>query len=80
MNTINKTSWPYSTRNVSSAWRGLEDFLLPIIERFNRSCREDILDANLFFSLEHVYEVTKPWKEDYNQERPHEAFELLCTK
>ena len=44
-----------------------------IVERFNRTYREDILDANLFFSLEHVYEVTKPWKDDYNQERPHEA-------
>jgi putative transposase len=44
-----------------------------IVERFNRTYREDILDANLFYSLEHVYEVTQPWKEDYNQERPHEA-------
>ena len=31
-----------------------------------------------FFSLEHVYEVTEPWKEDYNQERPHEALNY-CT-
>jgi putative transposase len=37
-----------------------------IVERFNRTYREDILDDNLFFSLEHVYEVTQPWKEDYN--------------
>ena len=44
-----------------------------IVERFNRTYREDILDANLFFSLNHVYEVTQPWKEEYNQERPHEA-------
>jgi putative transposase len=44
-----------------------------IVERFNRTYREDILDANLFFSMEPVYEVTQPWKEDYNQERPHEA-------
>lgn len=44
-----------------------------IVERFNRTYREDVLDANLFFSLEHVYEVTQPWKADYNQERPHQA-------
>lgn len=44
-----------------------------IIERFNRTYREDVLDANLFFSLHHVYEVTKPWQDDYNEERPHEA-------
>lgn len=44
-----------------------------IIERFNRTYREDVLDAHLFFSLQHVYEVTEPWKDDYNAERPHEA-------
>jgi putative transposase len=49
-----------------------------IIERFNRTYREDILDANLFFSLEHDYDITKPWKEDYNQERPHKALNY-CT-
>lgn len=49
-----------------------------IVERFNRTYREDILDANLFFSLEHVYEVTQPWKADYNQERPHQALKY-CT-
>jgi putative transposase len=49
-----------------------------IVERFNRTYLEDVLDANLFFSLEHVYEVIKLWKEDYNQERPHEALNY-CT-
>lgn len=44
-----------------------------IVERFNRTYREDILDANLFFSLTHVHEVTKLWKDEYNEERPHEA-------
>jgi putative transposase len=49
-----------------------------IVERFNRTYREDILDAHLFFSLQHVDEVTRPWKVDYNEERPHEALNY-CT-
>lgn len=49
-----------------------------IVERFNRTYREDILDAHLFFSIHHVCEITSPWKEDYNEERPHEALNY-CT-
>lgn len=49
-----------------------------IVERFNRTYREDILDANIFISLNHVYDITKPWKDDYNEQRPHEALNY-CT-
>lgn len=34
--------------------------------------------ANIFFSLDHVYEVTLIWKDDYNGDRPHEALNF-CT-
>lgn len=44
-----------------------------IIERFNKTYREDILDAHLFFSQEQVKQLTAAWIEDYNSERPHEA-------
>jgi len=49
-----------------------------IIERFNRTYREDILDANVFFSLEHANQVTEPWINDYNTERPHQSLNF-CT-
>lgn len=47
-----------------------------IVERFNRTYREDVLDANMFFTLEQVRDLTERWVEDYNNERPHEALDF----
>lgn len=44
-----------------------------IVERFNKTYREDILDANEFYSIEHAQEITDIWIKDYNEERPHES-------
>lgn len=44
-----------------------------IIERFNKTYREDILDANIFKSIEHVQQVTDTWIREYNCERPHQS-------
>ena len=44
-----------------------------IIERFNKTYREDILDANVFYTLDDALEITNKWLIDYNEERPHEA-------
>lgn len=47
------------------------------IERFNRTFREEVLDAYLFSSLEQVRQIVEAWIEEYNLIRPHEALQGL---
>jgi putative transposase len=47
------------------------------IERFNRTYREDVLDAYIFSSLREVRDITEEWMDDYNTTRPHEALRNL---
>jgi putative transposase len=50
------------------------------VERFNRTYREDVLNAYLFDDLEEVRHITENWLEDYNTIRPHEALQGLAPR
>lgn len=50
------------------------------IERFNRTFREEVLDAYLFDNLEEVRAITERWLEEYNTIRPHEALQGLSPR
>jgi putative transposase len=43
------------------------------IERFNRSFREEVLDANLFNTRSEVQSIADAWLSDYNEYRPNES-------
>jgi len=43
------------------------------VERFNRSYREEVLDAYVFVSLTEVQAISDEWLLTYNDDRPHEA-------
>jgi putative transposase len=47
------------------------------IERFNRTFRQEVLNAYLFTSLDQVREISWQWLLDYNEERPHDALNGL---
>ncbi len=43
------------------------------VERFNRTYREDILDAYLFSNIRQVNQLTEEWIKDYNTLHPHKS-------
>ncbi|WP_425568053.1 integrase core domain-containing protein [Rurimicrobium arvi] len=50
------------------------------MERFNRTYRQDVLDAYLFESIHEVRMITEDWINDYNNQRSHEALNGLTPK
>jgi putative transposase len=45
------------------------------VERFNRTYRQDVLDACLFEDIEQARLLSEEWMRDYNYGRPHESLE-----
>jgi len=43
------------------------------VERFNRTYREDVLDAYLFESLSQLQVMSNKWQEEYNHGHPHQS-------
>ncbi len=43
------------------------------VERFNRTFKEDILDAYLFSSISQFQIIADKWREDYNDNHPHDS-------
>jgi putative transposase len=43
------------------------------IERFNKTFREDVLDAIIFENLNQMRGHIEDWMEDYNNEHPHSS-------
>ena len=50
------------------------------VERLNRTFREDVLDANIFSSIENAKEIADKFRKEYNEERPHEALKNLTPR
>ena len=47
------------------------------IERFNRTYREDVLDAHIFESIEQIRIKTDEFMEDYNNNHPHKSLKNM---
>lgn len=43
------------------------------VERFNRTLREDVLDAYLFYSVDQFNLLAEEWRKEYNRTHPHKS-------
>ena len=50
------------------------------IERFNRTYRQEVLNAYVFETLNEVRRMTADWLVRYNEKRPHESLGDLSPR
>ena len=50
------------------------------VERFNRTFREDNLDAYMFNSISQFQIVADKWCEDYNKNHPHDSLNKMSPR
>ncbi|MFL5753864.1 MAG: transposase, partial [Bacteroidia bacterium] len=50
------------------------------IERFNRTFREDVLDAYIFRNVTELIDIKDEWMEDYNENYPHQSLDGISPK
>ena len=43
------------------------------IESFNGKLRDELLNGEIFYTLEELQVVTEQWRQHYNQVRPHSS-------
>lgn len=51
-----------------------------LIERFNRTFKENVLDAYIFKDLNEAREITEDWIWKYNNTKPHSALDWKSPK
>ena len=82
--TISVDNGPEFISNAMDAWahvRGIKlQFNRPgkpvdnaFMESFNGKFRDECLNENWFFSLDHARQVIEDWRIDYNRDRPHSS-------
>ncbi|MCH2196678.1 MAG: transposase [Kordia sp.] len=43
------------------------------VERFNKTFREDVLDAYIFSNIEEASDIAEDFRKDYNEYHPHKS-------